>query len=430
MARPTYEKMRKALMRSNTRLLLTGVVLFQFAAMLLVSFRGGSLDTTKLLAAVALPLGTLLITNLMPRLWPVDRAIVILVMMLSGVGIITLYDIARVNTTPNQQMLYLAAGMVAMIIGAWGIRRLRHPKKWIRWLMPLGLLALAAPWVVGSWHQGARNWISFMGISLQPSEFVKPLLIVVLAAGLSGRPHFKNCLLPLGYAALCCGVLLSERDLGALLLFFLTTVLMYYAATSNLIVTLGGLTAGGVCAVVAYNMFDYVKDRVAIWIDPWSDAQDTGYQLVQSLIAIGSGGLTGAGLGLGRPRTIPLYYSDFIFAAIAEEFGLVFSVCLLALYVLLIMRGMIVAMNARSSFHSLTALGIVIMMGLQTMLIVGGNTKLLPLTGVTLPFISAGGSSLVSMFLEMGILLGISAMNAEDEAHDIEKRFMREEDFA
>jgi len=126
------------------------------------------------------------------------------------------------------------------------------------------------------------------------------------------------------------------------------------------------------------------------------------------------------GLGLGSPRNIPLYHSDFIFAALTEEFGLIFSVCLLIIYVLIIMRGLTVAMNARSSFHSLTALGIVCMLGLQTMLIVGGNTKLLPLTGVTLPLISSGGSSLVSTFFSIGMLAGISSMNAEDEARDIE----------
>ena len=170
-----------------------------------------------------------------------------------------------------------------------------------------------------------------------------------------------------------------------------------------------------------------MQTRVAIWQNPWSDPTGSGGQIVQALMAIGSGGLFGMGLGLGRPRNIPLYHSDFIFAAIAEEFGLIFSICLLAVYVLIIMRGLVVAMNARTSFHSLTAFGIVAMLGLQTMLIVGGNTKLIPLTGVTLPLVSSGGSSLVSTFLSFGILLGISSMNAEDEARDIDRLELREE---
>ena len=148
---------------------------------------------------------------------------------------------------------------------------------------------------------------------------------------------------------------------------------------------------------------------------------------MHALIAIGSGGLFGMGLGLGMPRNVPLYHSDFIFTSIAEEFGLIFSIALMAVYVLIIMRGLIVAMNARTSFHSITAFGLVAMLGLQALLIIGGNTKLLPLTGVTLPLVSYGGSSLVSMFFSMGLVLGISSMNAEDEARDIEQLALREE---
>ena len=198
-------------------------------------------------------------------------------------------------------------------------------------------------------------------------------------------------------------------------------------ATSNGFLTLAGLGMGAGAGYLAYRALPYVQRRFAMWKDPWSDPENYGYQLVQALIAIGSGGLFGMGLGLGSPRDIPLYHSDFIFAALTEEFGLVFSVCLLILYVLIIMRGLIAAMNARTSFHSLAAFGVVAMLGLQTMLIVGGNTQLLPLTGVTLPLISSGGSSLVSTFFALGMLCGITSLNAEDEARDIEQIEIRQE---
>ena len=178
--------------------------------------------------------------------------------------------------------------------------------------------------------------------------------------------------------------------------------------------------------IFAFSLGGYAEYMFTEWKNPWSDPTDKGLQLVQALIAIGSGGLFGMGLGLGMPRNIPLYHSDFIFAAITEEFGLIFAVGLLAVYVLIIMRGLIVAFNARTSFHSLTAFGLVIMLGLQTMLIAGGNTKLLPLSGVTLPLVCYGGSSLVSTFFSMGLLLGLSSMNAEDEARDIETLELRE----
>ena len=419
--------MRKALMRSNTRLLLSAVMLFQAAAMLLVAFSHETVSIQALILAAALPAATMLTANIMGKIWPVDRAILILVMLLVSVGVITLSGIAKSEVTPKTHAIYAGLGVVAMFMGAVFIRLWKHWKKLALPLAVLCLLALLSPWVLGKWHYGARNWIEFGPISVQPSEFMKPVMIVILAAGFANRPRFVKCLPAIGFAALCCAILLSERDLGAVLLYFLTTVFMYYAATSNAALSLAGLAMGCIAAVVAYKAFPYVQDRVAIWINPWSDPQDTGYQLVQALIAIGSGGLWGMGLGLGSPRTIPLYHSDFIFASIAEEFGLIFAVCVLAVYVIIILRGLIVSMNARTSFHSLVSFGLVILLGLQTMLIVGGNTKLLPLTGVTLPLISYGGSSLVSMFFSMGMLLGISSMNAQDEAKDIERLALREE---
>ena len=426
-----YDKvdaMKMALRRSNTRLLLSAVMLFEALALALIAFQGRALNTQALILAAAVPLATMLATNLMGRVWPVDRAILIMVLFLCALGVITLQDIARSDVTPRTQAVYAAAGLAAMFVGAAFIRRFHSWKQLLPLMMILCVLALATPWLpkVGISKYGARNWVGIGGLSAQPSEFMKPVLILCLAAGFANRPRFVRCLPAIGFAAVCCAVLLTEKDLGAVLLYFLTTVLMYYAATSNAFITLSGLGMGAAAAVIAYRALDYVRARVAIWQNPWSDYEGTGYQLVQSLIAIGSGGLFGMGLGLGSPRKIPLYHSDFIFASITEEFGLIFAIGVLAVYVMIILRGLIVAFNARTSFHSLTAFGLVVMLGLQTMLIVGGNTKLLPLTGVTLPLVCYGGSSLVSTFFSMGLLLGISSLNAEDEAMDIEQLELRE----
>ena len=417
------DKMKKALMRSNTRLLLSAVMVFQAAAMLLIAFQKEAVNLQALALAVALPAATALTAALMGRLWPVDRAILIMVMFLCSVGLITLSDIARSDITPRTQAYYALAGIVAMFVGAALIRNFRHWKKLTPVLMALCLIALATPWLpgIGIAKNGARNWVGLRnGPSVQPSEFMKPILILCLAAGFANRPRFARCLPAIGFAAACCGILLTEKDLGAVLLYFLTTVLMYYAATSNALITLAGLGMGAGAAVIAYRALPYVQDRVAIWKNPWIDPEKVGYQLIHSLIAIGSGGLFGMGLGLGQPRNIPLYHSDFIFSAITEEFGLIFAIGLLAVYVMIILRGLLAAFNARTSFHSLAAFGLVMMLGMQTMLIVGGNTKLLPLTGVTLPLVCYGGSSLLSTFFSMGLLLGITSMNAEDEARDIE----------
>ena len=428
MPRQKTDAMKRALMRSNTRLLMTAVMLFQCAAMGLVALQSGGINRQALILAAALPLVTCLTTTLMGRLWPVDRAILILVLFLCGLGIITLSDIARSDVTPRTQAIYALGGIFAMFVGAAFIRGWTQWKRFTPLLMGLCLAALLSPYlpVVGIVKNGARNWVGFRNLSVQPSEFMKPVMILCLAGGFANRPRFTKCIPTIAFAAACCGILLIQRDLGAVLLYFLTTVLMYYAATSNAFIALSGLGVGAGAAVLAYKFIPLVQTRVALWKNPWSDPTNKGLQLVQALIAIGSGGLFGMGLGLGRPRSIPLYYSDFIFAAITEEFGLIFAIGVLAIYVLIIMRGLIVAFNARTSFHSLASFGLVVILGLQTMLIVGGNTKLIPLTGVTLPLVCYGGSSLVSTFFSMGVLLGISSMNAEDEARDIEKLELRE----
>ena len=422
------DEMRLALKRSNTRLLLSSVMIFQAAAMALVAFQSGTTNAQALILAVALPTVTALTTVIMGKIWPIDRAILIMVLFLCSLGIITLSDIARADVTPRTQAIYALAGIFAMFVGAAAIRAYKDWKRYTPALMVLCIVALLSPYlpVVGIVKNGARNWVGFRGASVQPSEFMKPIMILCLAGGFANRPRFAQCIPTIAFAAICCGILLMQRDLGAVLLYFLTTVLMYYAATSNAYITLSGLGLGAGAAVLAYRFIPLVQTRVALWQNPWSDPTNKGLQLVQALIAIGSGGLFGMGLGLGRPRSIPLYYSDFIFAAIPEEFGLIFAIGLLTIYVLIILRGLIVAFNARTSFHSLAAFGLVIILGLQTMLIVGGNTKLLPLTGVTLPLVCYGGSSLISTFFSMGILLGISSMNAEDEAKDIERLEIRE----
>ena len=245
--------------------------------------------------------------------------------------------------------------------------------------------------------------------------------MVILSASLSRRSSKGRIACTLTFAALLCGILLYERDLGALLLYFLTTVIVFFLATSNLPLTLAALGAGAGGSVAAYHLFDYVKKRIAGWQNPWADPYDGGLQIIQSLIAIASGGTFGRGLGLGLPRNIPLYHSDFIFAAICEEFGCLFAVGILAVYVLLVMRGISIAMNAGQGFHALLAFAVVSMLGLQTLLIVGGNIRLIPLTGVTLPFIASGGSSMISYMGAMGLLMGIASVNRDREKQQRER---------
>lgn len=412
---------RAAAKRSNVTFLRSMLMLFQFSAFALLALKKSPLDMQALTYAICLPAVTYLCLKVIPRVWAIDRILLTLVLFLCSVSIVTLKDIARAESTSQEQALFMLIG-IAMMLGAIAfIRKLRNWEKWILPLMIVSVVALALPIVIGDWRYGAKNWIKVFNISVQPSEFVKLSLAAVLSISFSRQSTRRQQYVTLGFAVLLCGILLVERDLGALLIYFFLTLALFYLGTSNGWLTLAGLGAGAAGSVLAYHSFDYVKARVETFVNPWADPQDSSYQIVQALIAIGSGGMFGMGLGLGLPRNIPLYHSDFIFAAISEEFGYIFALCLLAVYVLIIMRGISIAMNARNRFHALLAFGMSALIGVQTLIAVGGNTKLIPLTGVTLPFVAAGGSSLMSCFLAVGFLLGISSINAQYEQDDIRK---------
>ena len=408
---------------ADVSLLTLGVMLFQASAMGLLAFKTSPIDVQALIFAVALPLVTRLLTRALPKYLGADGVLLNLTLMLCSVSLVTLKAIAKSPITPRNQAIYMACGLAAMVAGMLFVRLVRRPEKWVLPLMLLSAAFLAAPIALGSWKGGAKNWIWIKqgSISLQPSEFVKVSLMVILSASLSRRSSRGRIAFTLTFAAMLCGILLYERDLGALLLYFLTTVIVFFLATSNLPLTLAALGAGAGGSVAAYYLFDYVKKRIAGWKNPWADPYDGGLQIIQSLIAIASGGTFGRGLGLGLPRNIPLYHSDFIFAAICEEFGCLFAVGILAVYVLLVMRGISIAMNAHQGFHALLSFAVVSMLGLQTLLIVGGNIRLIPLTGVTLPFIASGGSSMISYMGAMGLLMGVASVNREREKQQRER---------
>jgi cell division protein FtsW (lipid II flippase) len=407
--------------RVRVTLLQSSLMLFQFSAFLILSLKTWPPDVQALTYAICLPAITYLLTRTIPKIWPIDSILLTLTLFLCSVSIVTLKDIARSPTTPYDQSMYMLVGIAAMIAAIWFIRRLRDWESWKNALMIGGAIALSLPLFIGEMRFGAKNWINLFNerLSIQPSEFVKIAFILVLAISFSQPNTFRERIVALLFSALLYGLLLVERDLGGLLQYFFLTIALYFLGTSNVPLTMAGLGAGAAGAYVAYNSFDYVKRRVETFINPWLDPRDSSYQIVQALIAIGSGGLFGMGLGLGMPRYIPLYHSDFIFAAICEEFGYLFSLCMLGVYVLIIMRGISIAMNASNGFHSLAAFGISVQIGVQTLIVVGGNTKLIPLTGVTLPFVAAGGSSLVSCLTLTGILLGISSINTQYERESL-----------
>ena len=202
-----------------------------------------------------------------------------------------------------------------------------------------------------------------------------------------------------------------QEDLGTALLYYGATLVLLYAATGSLPLVGAGLAGGAGAALMGYQMFAHVKRRVAIWLNPWADMDGSGYQIVQSLIAIVNGGAWGVGLGLGNASVIPEYYNDFIFSVILHEFGMIFGLIVVCMYLFITIRGVMIARRSRTAFHALLATGCAALIALQAFVIIGGNIKLIPLTGVTLPFISYGGTSMVSSLCVIGLLQGVASCN-------------------
>ncbi len=286
----------------------------------------------------------------------------------------------------------------------------------------LGIGALFVVAIVGQTSYGAKLSLSIAGISIQPSEFVKILFVMFIASMLHKR-HDIYCLAVTSVvSALFVLTLVASRDLGGALLYFFTYLVMIYVATQRFACFAAGFFAMAVAAVAGYHLFSHVQTRVLAWKDPLSVIDDAGYQVCQSLFAIGTGGWFGLGLGQGLPLKIPVVSKDFIFAAISEEMGGVFALCLLMVCISCFFMIMNVAMKLKDNFYRLTAVGLGTLYATQVFLTVGGVIKFIPSTGVTLPLVSYGGSSLISTMIIFGIIQGLYIMQFDDRIKKKEQK--------
>lgn len=330
----------------------------------------------------------------------------------------------------GRQFVWFALGSFLLVLVAIWPRNLRWLRRYRYSWLTIGILLLVATLLFGvnPAGYGAALWLKLPfipGVYFQPSELLKLLLVVFLAsyfdereqlAPLSGIARLRSLafLAPLGLMwGLCIVLLIWQRDLGAATLFFMAFLAMLYLATGDRWYVLGGLLMMLVAGIIGYFAFDLVALRVDAWINPWPDADDRAFQIVQSLYAIGAGNVLGQGIGQGFPDYIPVVHSDFVFAAVAEEWGLVGSLAVAGCFAVLAHRGLRIASRSRRPFRLYLAAGITILFAVQAFLIMAGVTKLLPLTGVTLPFMSYGGSSLVMSCVMAGLLLYLSTAEAE-----------------
>lgn len=351
-----------------------------------------------------------------------DRFLFPIIAVLSSTGLVFLF---RLNPAYGmRQIAWLVIGLGAMVLTSRLLLDFRFLSDYKYLYALAGLVALILPIFFGKEQGGAKSWLDFGFFQFQPSEFVKILVVLFLASFLAeNRSVLTAGTRSLGWLsfpgpqewgplAVMWGIslllLIFQRDLGAALIYFGTFLAMIYVATSRVFYALFGLGLFVAGAAASFYFFDHVRARVEIWLNPWQYIETTGYQVVQSLFAIGSGGVLGAGLGQGYPEFIPAVHTDFIFSAICEELGLMGGAGIILLFMIFVFRGVKVAMNTKDDFAALAASGLNALLGLQAFIIMAGVTKLLPLTGVTLPFMSYGGSSLVANFILLGLLLNIS----------------------
>ena len=345
--------------------------------------------------------------------------------LLNGIGYVFIARLDR--DLAGLQAVWSAVGVGAFCATLFVVRRARDLERYRYTFALMGIALLLMPLLpgIGRNINGSRIWIRVGPASFQPGEVAKIALALFFAGYLVEKREllqsFTRRLGPinlpdpkflgpvLGAWGFSLVVMIFERDLGSSLLFFALFVAMLWVATARGIYLWLGFALFLVGAFVAYNSFSHVQSRVAIWIDPFEDAGNRGFQLAQALFAFGSGGVAGTGLSLGSPGKIPAVTTDFIFAAIGEELGLVGSTAIVVAFLLMVGVGLRIAIDARNDFDKLLACGLTVILGMQTFIILGGVTRLVPLTGITLPFVSYGGSSLLANYVLLALLLRISS---------------------
>ena len=357
-----------------------------------------------------------------------DSTLLPLAAFLHGVGFVM---ITRLDTDlAGLQSLWSLLGIGVFVGVLLVVQRVNDLARyrWILFFCGTGALLLPLVPGLGSTINGARIWVSIGPINFQPGEFAKIALAIFFAAYFAEHRELISAktwkvgplylpepryimpvLVAWGFAVV---VMVGERDLGSSLLFFTLFVVMIWVATERVGWLVLGAGLFGAAAYFSWTQFSHVQTRVSIWLDPWSDSLGGGYQIVQSLFGLADGGLTGTGLGRGNPNQVPEAQNDFIFASIGEELGLVGGTAILMSYLLIVGSGLRTALRTDREFEKLLAVGLTTIIGVQAFIIVGGVVKLVPLTGITLPFVSYGGSSLISNYILLALLMRVSDSSA------------------
>ncbi|WP_028938504.1 FtsW/RodA/SpoVE family cell cycle protein [Pseudonocardia spinosispora] len=428
--------------RSAELVLLAFAAVLTTGALILVEANQEQELTSTLLILGGCYLALFTGAHLVVRKWApyADPLILPCAAMLNGLGLVMIHrvDLARADRATqldqgvpqlfaNRQIVWTLIALVLFAATLWFVSDHRTLARYGYTAGFLGLVLLALPGLLPasiSEANGAKIWLRLWIFSIQPGEFSKVLLIIFFSALLISKrelftaagKHFLGMELPrprdlaplLVAWLLSVGVLVLEKDLGSSLLYFGVLLVLLYAATERVSWLVIGLLFFAAGATLAYSLFGHVRDRIEVWLDPFSHFDTAGYQIGQALFGLGTGGVGGTGLGAGRPELVPFAWSDFMVSSIGEELGLIGLAAVLVVYLVLVTRGLRSALAVRDSFGKLLATGLAFSLALQVFVVMGGVTRLIPLTGLTIPFMSAGGSSLVANYIIVALLLRIS----------------------
>ncbi|MCM1125131.1 MAG: FtsW/RodA/SpoVE family cell cycle protein [Lachnospiraceae bacterium] len=396
---------------------------FHFSSFLVICFETGDITYLFFYAfqQIVLYAAAALFVMLYPR---INRLLVNNMCMLLSVGFVIL---TRLDMNKAVKQFIIAAGslIIALIIPFF-VHKFSFLKnlKWIYALVGIG--ALSAVMILGQTTYGSKLSYSIAGVTFQPSEFVKILFVFFIASALYQSSGFFEVFTTAVVAAAHVIVQVMAKDLGSALIFFIVYVLMVFVASRNYFYLFAGFAGGSLAAYIAYRVFTHVQIRVQAWQDPWSLIDSAGgYQITQSLFAISSGGWFGLGLYKGTPESIPVVETDFIFSAIAEELGILFAVGVILICVSSFIMCMKIASGLNEKFYQLIAFGLGVTYIFQVFLTIGGGTKFIPLTGVTLPLISYGGSSVLTTLAMFSIAGGLQIILLDEEDREKEERKKR-----
>lgn len=354
-----------------------------------------------------------------------NRLLVNHMCMLLSIGFIM---IARLDFSKAiKQFVIVAVSLVIALIVPFFVHNLRFLKHLWFLYATIGIGGLGAVLLAGQVTHGSKIFYSIQGVTIQPSEFIKIIYAFLIASLLYKSTKITQVLLSASLAAIHVLILVASRDLGSAVIFFIGYLFVLFIASRNYLYLFSGIGIGSIAAVVAYYLFSHVQVRVQAFLDPFAAIDKEGYQITQSLFAIGTGSWFGMGLNRGTPNDIPYVLSDFMFSAVAEEMGVIFAICMILVCLSCFVMMMTIALSLQERFYQLIAVGLGVMYIFQIFLTIGGGIKFIPMTGVTLPLVSYGGSSVLSTLLMFSVVQGLYIVRKDEQKQEEEEELEEEE---